>query len=576
MNYITDDKPIVACSTGLSENTAIGVIRLSGFPDLNYLKQFFKIKISEIEERKATFCNLYFKDTLLDEVVITFFKGPRSYNGENILEISAHGNIFNLKKIIMSFVESGLFRLANQGEFTYRALLNKKLSLSQVEGLDALLNASSALMLEQGLDLLNGKLHNKYRELHKSYLKLKSAIEMNIDFMEDIGEEESDKLLNDSLSKLGEIINNLSRSASVSTKSLLSPDIVLAGEPNAGKSSLFNLILNNSRSIVSDIAGTTRDFITEYISIDNNSFRLVDTAGLRNTTDIIEEEGIKRSVDLLDESFFRILLVNVNEAEKFNFASIINKKFDLILFTHIDNFKDDFDYNKLTKRLPTAQYYICCNSSKATNNSGPIGALKNGSIEPVSYEFFGPKVRTSLEKSNGPMGPVGFENNIGPIEPVSFENNNGPIEPVGFDKNGGPIEPVGFEENDGPIEPEIRKSSSSLISRNTIASGPIGAANNISFISEEFDIVDQINQLISKKFQQLRSEDPIIIERHRTKIQEISRVYSEFLSNINDIGDIGIISSEARIIESKISELIGIVSPDDVLNNIFSNFCIGK
>ncbi len=518
MNYITDDLPIVACSTGLSENTAIGIIRLSGFPSLDYLKDFFKINISELEERKATFCNLYFNEIVLDEVVITFFKGPRSYNGENILEISAHGNIFNLKRIIESFVASGLFRLASQGEFTYRALLNKKLTLAQVEGLDALLNASSSLMLDQGLDLLNGKLYKRYKELSASYLKLKSAIEMNIDFMEDVGEEESEKLLKDSVSKLSSIIESLSQSVSISSKSLMSPDVVLVGEPNAGKSSLFNLVLNDSRSIVSDIAGTTRDFITEYISLGTNTFRLVDTAGLRETTDVIEEEGIKRSVNLLDEGFFKVLLVNVNEVDDFKFSAIKDTSFDMIIFTHVDELTKKVSVDELSSKLPQATHYYVSNTSSKNRNSelldvGPMGPLKNG--------------------------PTGADNS-GPIEPLSSALESGPMGA----KYLGPIEP---QSQAGPIEPVAG-----------------------------LCIVSELTKNVVSKYQLLKSSDPILISRHRIKIEEITQVFSEFHNNINNLSDIGIISSESRILEGKISELVGVVSPDDVLNNIFSNFCIGK
>jgi tRNA modification GTPase len=529
MKYITDDKPIVACSTGLSENTAIGVIRLSGFKDTSYLSPFFKINISEIEERKATFCNLYFEEKLLDEVVVTFFKGPRSYNGENILEIAAHGNIFNLKRIIDSFVNSGLFRLANNGEFTFRALKNKKLTLAQVEGLDSLLNASSAMMLDHGLDLLNGKLFKRYTELSKSYLKLKSAIELNIDFMEDVGEQESEALLNKSINDLDVIISSLYKSVSVSTKSLLSPDIVLVGEPNAGKSSLFNLILNDSRSIVSDIAGTTRDFITEYISFKNNTFRLVDTAGLRNTTDIIEEEGIKRSVNLLKDGFFKLLLININEINNFDFEAVMESKFDMIVFTHVDQMTGKTNLNEYLSKLPKADKYYIANTSKENENAM---AINFGPIEPEESGSMG-------ADNSGPIGAK----NIGSIGPEKSGS-------MGAVNNG----PMGAQ-NIGSIGPEIEV-------------GSIGPGS--------LDIVELISQVIESKYQLLTQDDPILIDRHRRKINEIYNDFDQFKCNISSLGDIGIISSEARILESKISELIGVVSPDDVLNNIFSNFCIGK
>ncbi|AYF46025.1 ferrous iron transport protein B [Halobacteriovorax sp. BALOs_7] len=524
MIYQTDDQPIVACSTGLSENTAIGVIRLSGFTDLvGSIGPFFKKDLSKLEIRKATFVNLYDIDgNFLDEVVITYFKGPNSYNGENILEIAAHGNTLNLKRIMNAFINSGNFRLAKNGEFTYRALKNKKLSLAQVEGLDALLNASSSLMLDEGLKLLNGSLYQKYTDLYDKFLKLKAAVEINIDFAEDVGEEQSQKLLDEAVSDISTHISSLHRSASVNAKSLMSPDIVLCGEPNAGKSSLFNLFLDESRSIVSDIAGTTRDYISEYISLGNETFKLVDTAGLRNTTDVIEEEGIKRSRNLIDNAFYKILLVNINEVEKYQYHDIKETLFDALIFTHFDEFEGELNLDTLKSNLPKAIKYYSADTSKGEGRlieiSGPIGPkTTSGSIEPKELEEFN-------------IGPMGANQKNGPIEP---QDNTGPTGAK-----------VGNNQKTGPIEPA--------------------------------HITDLITQDILSKYTKLRNSDPISIERHRIVINDIYSKFSEFSSNIKYLDDIAIISSEVSILEKKTAELIGIISPDDTLTHIFTNFCIGK
>ncbi|WP_412470501.1 MULTISPECIES: tRNA modification GTPase [unclassified Halobacteriovorax] len=507
MIYETDDLPIVACSTGLNENTAIGVIRLSGFSDIGSIGPFFKKDLSNLEIRKATFTKLYDQDgNFLDEVVITYFEGPHSYNGENILEIAAHGNTLNLKRIMNAFINSGMFRLAKNGEFTYRALKNKKLSLAQVEGLDALLNASSSLMLDEGLKLLNGSLYQKYTDLYDKFLKLKAAVEINIDFAEDVGEEQSQKLLDDAVADISGHITSLYKSASVNAKSLMSPDIVLCGEPNAGKSSLFNLFLNESRSIVSDIAGTTRDYISEYISLGNETFKLVDTAGLRNTTDVIEEEGIKRSRNLIEGAFYKILLININEVEKYQYHDIKETLFDALIFTHFDEFNGEINLKELQENLPKAIKYYSADTSKGEGSlveiSGPIGPdSESGSIEPQ-------------ESKLGPMG-------------ASLEN--------------------------GPIEPQIK-------------TGPI----------EPVHITDLITQDILSKYMKLRNSDPISIERHRVVINDIYGKFTDFANNIKYLDDIAIISSEVSILEKKTAELIGIISPDDTLTHIFTNFCIGK
>lgn len=523
MIYETDDQPIVACSTGLNENTAIGVIRLSGFSDIGSIGPFFQKDLSNLEIRKATFTKLYDKEgNFLDEVVITYFKGPKSYNGENILEIAAHGNTLNLKRIMNAFINSGMFRLAKNGEFTYRALKNKKLSLAQVEGLDALLNASSSLMLDEGLKLLNGSLYQKYTDLYDKFLKLKAAVEINIDFAEDVGEEQSQKLLDEAVSDISTHIQSLHRSASVNAKSLMSPDIVLCGEPNAGKSSLFNLFLDESRSIVSDIAGTTRDYISEYISLGNETFKLVDTAGLRNTTDVIEEEGIKRSRNLIENAFYKILLVNINEVEKYQYHDIKETLFDVLIFTHFDEFNGDINFELVKENLPKAIKYYSADTSRGEG---------------------------SLVQMSGPIGPKSTTGSIEPKKVLKMK-----IGPMGANQESGPIEPL---ENIGPTGAEVKSKQES---------GPIEPAH----------ITDLITQDILSKYLKLRNSDPISIERHRLVINDIYAKFTDFSNNIKHLDDIAIISSEVSILEKKTAELIGIISPDDTLTHIFTNFCIGK
>ena len=215
MINVFDDLPIIACSTGLSENTAIGLIRISGFTSLDILKPFFNYDISLLKPNYVKHCKIVFDNIFYDDVVITYFKGPKSYNGENILEISVHGNTINIKRIIELFISNSTIRQAHNGEFTYRALANGKLTLSQVEGLDALLNATNSSMLDQGLDLLHGSLYQRYLELASEFKKLRSNIELNIDFLEDIGEEQGSKLLHESVLTMKNLLTNLYHSATV-------------------------------------------------------------------------------------------------------------------------------------------------------------------------------------------------------------------------------------------------------------------------------------------------------------------------------------------------------------------------
>lgn len=483
MELLTSSGPIIACSTNINSNTAIAIIRLSGFEDVEIFKDCFILK--EIKPRFAHFTKIVDQNkNLLDEIVLTYFKGPHSYTGENVLELSVHGNKVNVQRIINFFKKQYNFKEALPGEFSYRALKNNKLTLSQVEGLDLLINANSNFILNQGFSLLSGDLQDNYIELHKAFLNHRSAVELSIDFLDDVGEEQSEKNFNDSLSDLKSIINKLVKKVS-NTENLISPEIVLFGDPNAGKSTLFNELLGDDRSIVTDIAGTTRDFITETINIDGNYFKLVDTAGIRISDDKVENEGIKRSKDKANKAFFKILLLNPNQINA-DLKSYLSINPDLVIITHIDNY--------------------------------------NGDLE----DFI---------KSIGPIEPA----KIGPIEP----EKSGPIEPA----KSGPIEPV----KSVPIEPV-----------------------KCNLLTQATEITKLIQESVNNKYLLATSQNPLVLNRHK---DQISKIY-ELVCNYSDLSevesDISIISSELNSIGDCISELIGIVSPDDVLHNIFNNFCIGK
>jgi tRNA modification GTPase len=521
MSFYTDEQPIIACSTGTNSNTAIAVIRLSGFKDLLSLQPFFSFSLKKTKKRFSHLTDIIFQSQTFDNGLLVFFPEGESYTGENVLELSVHGNQLNVQRIIDLFIKNANFRAASPGEFTYRALKNKKLSLSQVEGLDMLLNATSNLMLSQGLDILQGELHAQYLALYDSFLKLKAAVELSIDFSEDVGEEESKKLFNDSFSKFSTILNALHARTQGNVSSLLSPEVVLVGQTNAGKSSLFNLLVNQNRSIVSNIAGTTRDYITELIHIDGTNYKLVDTAGIRESNDIIENIGIDRAFEILNRAFFKILIINPYETNSKYLERLSGVEFDLLLISHSD--KSDFSLVISQLNLEKIRAHFVVAASFETGSIGPISA-KDFFVGPM-----GPLMK------NGPIGPT---DKSGSIEP---DENFGPIGPT---EKTGSIGPV------APIEPKFAKSS-----------GPIEPL---------------VKNQISEKFKNLTAKNPILLDRHRECINKIYLKKEELSSKINKIDDVAILSSEVNIFSHYLSELIGIVSPEDVLNSIFSNFCIGK
>lgn len=504
MEFLYNDEPIVACSSGNTSNCAIAVIRFSGFPDIGIFKPYLNLDYSKIAPRRAYYCELSYRGKFYDDVVATYFKGPNSYNGENILELSVHGNIINVDRIVELFIASGLFRAAHPGEFSYRALKNQKLNLSQVEGLDLLLNAASEFALSQGHSLLSGKLQRSYLRLRESFLNHLSSIEFSMDFLEDMGEKQAKKQFNDSLVSFEKCLNDLWQRVSVDSSKLLSPEIALIGQPNSGKSTLFNGLLREERAIVTKIAGTTRDYITENIKIGDVYYRLTDTAGLRESDDAIETEGIKRSVRLAKDAFFKILLVNPFEFDAHYFEALHDLEFDLILFSNSDRkgFKEEL----------------------------------TGIFQQVNFQGM-------------LAGPIGAENS-GPIGP-------GKKCLIGADRLGS----IGAKAN-GSIGAEFVKINDFMCLS--------------SLLGEIPKLADFINASVNKKYRHFVQNQPLLLQRHKQKILEAKEKLEAYLDLVESESDISIISSEFNSIGHCISELVGIVSPDDVLHNIFDNFCIGK
>jgi tRNA modification GTPase len=456
MNLLNaDEGPIIACSTGLSSNTAISVIRISGIKSLEEIQKFLSINVGSIEPRYAHYCSIAFDGAIIDDIVLIYLKAPNSYNGENIIELNVHGNQVNVKRIINLFINNSEIRHSLAGEFSYRALKNGKLSVSEIEGLELLLNASNSFALDQGQSLLNGDLKKSYIDLYDSFVSHKGAIELSIDFLEDIGEEKSNEQVDSTLVLVKSSIDSLYKKTQISTNGLLNPKIVIAGIPNSGKSTLFNSFLGKSRAIVSDIQGTTRDYISEKIFIEDSVYELIDTAGIRESSEEIEKQGIKAALDQIEDAFYKILLINPFLSSEF-YKDLDFSEFDNILFSHNDI--DGFD---------SAVSEFC---SKYT--VGKADDINAGSIGP--------------------------------------------------------------------------------------------------------DDISSIYDDISCKFSKLVKGEPVLLERHVNVISSIYNKIEKYSKIVTTENDIAIISSELNIIGQEIQELIGIVSPDDVLHNVFDNFCIGK
>ena len=275
---------------------AIGVIRLSGSGAFQVANRVFKGKnLSNQESHTIHFGTIRTEDgQILDEVLAFIFKGPNSYTGEDIIEFSCHGSPYIIDQILQLMIRNGA-RFAKPGEFTMRAYLNGKLDLSQAEAVGDLIAASSAGEHQFAMQQMRGGISKEISGLRQQLLDFASLIELELDF----GEEDVDfadrKALSDLVDQIHGLVQKLIDSFSFGNAVKQGINTVIAGRPNAGKSTLLNALLNESRAIVSDIAGTTRDTIEEEMVIDGIRFRFIDTAGLRETQDEVERLGIART-----------------------------------------------------------------------------------------------------------------------------------------------------------------------------------------------------------------------------------------------------------------------------------------
>ena len=327
---------------------AISVIRMSGPSSLAVIDLIFSGK-SEIKNSKSHtihYGKIIVDSEILDDVLVSVFRSPNSYTGENSVEISLHGSPILAQKIITAILGKSDVRLAEPGEFTKRAFLSGRMDLTQAEAVADLINSRTAISLRGARSQMDGLLSSKVIDLRKKIVDLSSFTELGLDFVEEnIEFVERQDLLNridEIRNEIGKLINSYSF-GKILREGL---NVVLAGEPNVGKSSILNYLLKESRAIVSSIPGTTRDMIREEISIDGFLFRLFDTAGIRITNEEIENEGVNRSKDAIKNADIVLFIGDVNvgfssqlENEIFNLnppvkiIKILNK-IDLKMQTH--------------------------------------------------------------------------------------------------------------------------------------------------------------------------------------------------------------------------------------------------
>ena len=305
---------IAAISTAIGE-AGIAVVRMSGDDSINIIDEIFKSasgkKMAEAENRKFLYGHIVDGDKKIDEVLVVKMKGPHSYTAEDIVEIHCHGGVVSVKRILNLILSKGA-RLAEKGEFTKRGFLNGRIDLTQAEAVIDMIKAKTDLSFDMGLNQLSGALSEVLNKLKDELVSMQALIVANIDFPD---EDIEDAAYNDLIERSNKILDKMDNLLDNSKNSRLLRDginTVILGKPNVGKSSLLNGLLKYDRAIVTDIAGTTRDIIEDYINLDGVLLKITDTAGIRETDDEVEKIGVNIAREKLKEADLVIAIFDIS------------------------------------------------------------------------------------------------------------------------------------------------------------------------------------------------------------------------------------------------------------------------
>ena len=332
---------IAAVATAYGEG-GIGIIRISGEKSLDILRDIFEFggETREIQSRRMTYGRIIDKEnnSIIDEVLAVYMKGPKTYTAEDVVEINCHGSVVSLRKTLELVLRKGA-RMAEPGEFTKRAFLNGRLDLSQAEAVIDVVKAKTDRSFDVAISQLEGGLSLKISEIRQKLLDLLVDITVNIDYPDEDIEEITYENIGQNILLIANMIEKLLSTASTGRMIREGIRIAIVGKPNVGKSSLMNGLLKESRAIVTEVPGTTRDTIEEALSIRNIPVYLVDTAGIRDTSDKVEKRGIEKSKEAFNNADFVIFIIDGSRAlsiEDEQIADHLEGKKSLVLINKCD------------------------------------------------------------------------------------------------------------------------------------------------------------------------------------------------------------------------------------------------
>ncbi len=384
MNHLIHNQDTIIALATPAGVGAIGVIRLSGPDAISITNKAFKGKNLEKQESHTIhFGTIRDGEEIVDEVLVSLFKAPKSYTKENVVEISCHGSNYILQRVIKLFLKHGA-RLALPGEFTKRAFLNGKFDLAQAEAVADLIHSDNESAHMAAMNQMRGGFSDKIRDLRQELIHFASMIELELDFSEEDVEFANRDQLTGLVNNIHNVVHALIESFSLGNVIKNGVPTVIAGKPNAGKSTLLNTLLNEEKAIVSDIPGTTRDFIEDEIHIDGVGFRFIDTAGIREAKDKIEAIGVERTKAKMRQASLIIYLFDLYEESLTDIQKEINILENLgIPFIKVGNKVDKISETKLKKFQQLEDLIII-----SAGNKEHIEDLKKMIINKVNLEGF--------------------------------------------------------------------------------------------------------------------------------------------------------------------------------------------